>query len=143
MPKTLIQHIASTVRALANCERMGDRADAIAKHKKTLINLAKLLPSGSGINSGTKIDADRSSGEKVVLTAGFHHMNDSGFYDGWTEHTITIRPAFDGLNVTISGRDRNQIKEYLCELYDYALTRRYSWTYDQAVEQNTFTKEEE
>jgi hypothetical protein len=49
-------------------------------------------------------------------------MND-GFYSGWTDHTVIVRPSFRGINVRISGRDRNGIKEYLAETYDYALTQ--------------------
>ena len=85
-----------------------------------LAQLVRLLPSGSGIDSGTElVSADRT---KIVLTAGYHHMNDGGYYDGWTEHRITIRPRFDGLEVTISGRNRNDIKEYLHQTYHHALS---------------------
>jgi hypothetical protein len=55
-------------------------------------------------------------------------MNDGGFYDGWTEHTVVVTPSFRGINLRISGRDRNQIKEYLYETYDYALTRLVQWS---------------
>jgi hypothetical protein len=85
-------------------------------------DLVDLLPSGSGIDTGTEIDLDRSTGEKIVLYLSFHHMND-GFYSGWTDHTVIVRPSFRGINVRISGRDRNGIKEYLAETYDYALTQ--------------------
>jgi hypothetical protein len=50
-------------------------------------------------------------------------MNDGGFYDGWTEHTITVTPSFIGsMNIKISGRDRNQIKDYLHDVFSTALT---------------------
>ena len=85
--------------------------------------LVDMLPSGSGIDCGTKIDLDASHAEKIVLYVSFHHMNDVGYYDEWTEHTITVSPGFNGINMRISGRNRNDIKDYLYETYDYALTR--------------------
>jgi hypothetical protein len=81
-----------------------------------------MLPSGSGIDSGTKIDLDKSHAEKIIFYFGFHHMDENGFYDGWTEHTLVVTPSFTGINLRIGGRDRNQIKEYLYDTYDYALT---------------------
>ena len=50
-------------------------------------------------------------------------MDDAGFYDGWTGHTITITPSFSGINLRISGPNRNDIKDYLYETFDYALSR--------------------
>ena len=47
--------------------------------------------------------------------------NIARFYDGWTQHILTILPSFDGFTLSISGVDRNQIKEYLHETYYHAL----------------------
>lgn len=87
------------------------------------------LPSGSGIDRGCEIplcDAifDRKGRlQHFSIVTSFHHMNDIGYYDGWTSHTIRVRPDWDGIDFTISGRDRNQIKDYLGETFQYALTR--------------------
>jgi hypothetical protein len=83
--------------------------------------LVDLLPSGSGIDSGTKLDLNASHAEKLVFDIAYHHMNDGGFYDGWTQHRIVVTPSFTGINLRISGRDRNDIKDYLYQTYDYAL----------------------
>ena len=80
------------------------------------------LPSGSGIDSGTRIDRARTTPDKVVLVTSFHHMNEHGMYDGWTDHVIFCRPAFDGITVSIGGRDRNGIKDYLHEVFWDALS---------------------
>jgi hypothetical protein len=85
--------------------------------------LVDMLPSGSGIDNGTEIDLDASHAEKLVFTFGFHHMDENGFYDSWTDHKLVVTPSFTGINLRISGRDRNQIKEYLYDTYEYALTR--------------------
>lgn len=52
--------------------------------------------------------------------------NENGMYDGWTQHSIIVRPSFvHGLDITITGKDRNQIKEYLHDVYFSALTEPY------------------
>lgn len=67
-----------------------------------LLELEDFLPSGSGIDSGTKIDLEKSQPDKIILTFDFHHMNEDGFYDGWsTGWKVTVRPTFN----TFSGID--------------------------------------
>lgn len=80
-------------------------------------NEVNKLPSGSGLDTGVKLDLDRSSAEKLVFDTEFHHLNENGYYDGWTQHTVTVTPSFDGFNLKISGRDRNGIKDYLYDLF--------------------------
>ena len=81
-----------------------------------------LLPSGAGIDSGTTIDLDKSTEDKLVLHTSYHHMNDGGYYDGWTEHTITVRPSLTSdFNLSISGRNRNEIKDYLADVFNQVL----------------------
>lgn len=104
-----------------------------------LAQLVDLLPSGSGIDSGTKLESADAS--KIVLSAGFHHMNDGGYYDGWTHHKITIRPRFDGIDVTISGRNRNDIKEYLHQTYHHALSAQVTESVDPETREATYHDE--
>lgn len=87
------------------------------KHEERLIELLDILPSGSGIDSGIKFDWEKSNRQKLVFTFGFHHMNEVGYYDGWTYHVLTIAPSFPfGYSLKISGSNRNQIKDYLYDL---------------------------
>ena len=80
------------------------------------------MPSGSGIDSGTKLDFDRSKPNRLVFTAPYHHMNDDGMYDGWTDHDIIVTPDLGfGFDLRITGRDRNQIKDYLGDTFAEAL----------------------
>lgn len=122
MDQTVIEAIAQLVDARARCKRDGN-AEWFERHTETLRSIQRqYLPSGSGIDSGTRIDMDASKLERVVLTTAFHHMDDGGSYDGWTEHTIVITPSFLGrFSVRISGRDRNGIKEYLTDVFNHAL----------------------
>lgn len=119
--QTLAQAIASAVVARANCQVSGNTEwfDRWTARIDQLIR--NHMPSGSGIDSGTKIDLGRSNGNALRFSFGFHHMDENGYYDGWTQHELVVKPAFDGLSLHITGPDRNQIKEYLYQVYDAAL----------------------
>ena len=119
---TVIARLAQTIDALKRCERSGN-SDGVKLHKLTIRHIEdNFLPSGSGIDVGTKVDVEKSAAERVVLDTAYHHMNDGGCYDGWTEHTITITPSLaHGFNIRISGRDRNDIKDYLHDVFWTAL----------------------
>lgn len=126
------QVLAQALDALRRCEDKAKRnpADANAVEwcgnwRDTIKSIMDTAPSGAGIDSGTKFDEDASTAEKLVFAVGFHHMNENGYYDGWTEHTIIVRPSFSGPRISISGRDRNEIKEYLAEVYDSWLNESY------------------
>lgn len=113
--------IASLLTAIDNCERSGN-LEWHARHAARLAYVcAEYLPSGSGIDQGTHIDRSKTTATKLVLSCSFHHMDEHGSYDGWTDHTITVRPTFDGLDVTVGGRDRNDIKNYLGDVFQSAL----------------------
>jgi hypothetical protein len=119
--KTLAQHLSNLIQARLNCIQSSND-EWRDKHESRIATLARnFLPSGSGIDAGTSVDLERSTGDKIVLNTAFHHMHESGMYDGWTNHTVTIRPAFDGFTINISGRDRREIKDYLADTFDIAL----------------------
>lgn len=122
---TLAKQIAGTVDAMKHCAKEPGHPWT-DKHAARLDQMEKELPSGSGIDCGTKIDRDRTDAEKIVLHLSFHHMNGDGYYNGWTDHTITARASLiHGLRLTISGRDRNGIKDYLHDVYAAALSAPY------------------
>jgi hypothetical protein len=105
------------------------------KHTETIQMLVKAhMPSGSGFDSGTKIDLERSHADKLVFTTAFHHMNENGYYDGRTEHTVTVTPSLaDEFNIRISGRNRNDIKQVIYDSFDWELRR--DVTYDLYLDQ--------
>lgn len=121
---TVLKAIASEIERLKRCQTTNSEhyAPAINSAETRLENLQACLPSGSGIDCGTKIDIDKSNTNEIVLHCSYHHMNDNGFYDGWTEHKIRIWPTFDGFDFTISGRNRNDVKEYLEQCYHQTLS---------------------
>lgn len=116
---TLIQAIMTTHEAIENCKRSGN-SEWQVKHGIVLKHLFTMLPSGSGIDSGTKVE--EISSERVKLSCGFHHMNEVGSYNGWTEHSIRVTPGWNGPLITIRGPNRNDILAYLHEVYDVCLT---------------------
>jgi len=120
--KPLFSHLASSIDARRNCIARNS-VEWEERHEETIDQLAGFLPHGSGVDCGCKIDLDASTGEKIVINTSFHHMNENGMYDGWTEHTITVTPSLiHGISLSISGRNRNDIKEYLHDLFHTALT---------------------
>ena len=123
----LYQEIASRVQARINCIE-SKNTEWLEKHEEMIRKLVKdFMPSGCGIDSGTKIDLAKSHAEKLVFSFGYHHMNSAGYYDGWTQHTAIVTPSFNGLNIRITGRNRNDAKDHLHETVDYALQTRIIW----------------
>lgn len=120
----LYQKIASLVCALQYCRAHGldEMAD---RHTIALDEIERsLLPSGSGIDAGTSIDIDSCSEDRLVLNFEFHHMNDTGYYVGWTRHRLIVKPSLlHGFTIKITGRDKNGIKEYLADTYHEALNQ--------------------
>lgn len=86
------------------------------KHGETIDKLMKDSPSGSGFDSGTTII---DHGKKLMFETSYHHMNENGFYDGWTEHTITVIPDLVlDFTLSISGRNKRDIKDYVYEVFE-------------------------
>jgi hypothetical protein len=97
---------------------MTSNLESRMKHGEALQEIMKSAPEGSGIDSGTKLDVSESTTKRLLFTFGFHHMDDDGFYTHWTHHTLKVTPDLAyGINLSISGRDRNQIKDQLYEIY--------------------------
>lgn len=124
--QTIICAIANALCARHNCVIHGNK-DWAVKWNERLKQLEDLLPRGSGVDSGTHIivDASRDPMSEVKFTMDFHHMDEHGSYDGWTEHVVTVRPTFHsdhGLSLSFTGRDRNQIKNYLDGILRHALS---------------------
>lgn len=117
MKSPVYKILASTIDARENCRKSGN-TEWFERHSDTIDEIMKTAPSGSGIDSGTKIDMERSTGDKLIFTFGYHHMDESGYYVEWTDHVLTVRPSLQfGIDLKISGRDRNDIKEMLYEEY--------------------------
>lgn len=131
--RKLYEQLASAVQARLNClendnpewrDRWEERIESAVQDQ---------MPSGSGFDSGTTIDLDKSHGNLLVFHTAFHHMTEHG-YDGWTEHTVRVKPDFiSGFDFTVSGRDRNDIKDYIGETFSCILGELYDWPEESAA----------
>lgn len=116
----LYQSIASKLQARLNCDKEGDH-EWFVRHLENIESLVREhMPRGSGFDSGTTFDADASKPTRLVFNTSFHHMDEYGGYDGWTEHQVIVSADLLGLNVRVTGQDRDGIKEDISELF-YAL----------------------
>lgn len=81
----------------------------------------EFLPSGAGFDSGTSIDP-RSTCDKLILNTQFHHLDIHGSYSHWTSHAVIVRPCMVyGLNIQVKGRDSQDIKSHILEVFDCML----------------------
>lgn len=118
----LYQLLAQTVDAYRRCIET-DNNEWKLKHHAMLGELSQYLPSGSGFDNGSCC-TDDSRPDKLVLWTSFHHMDEYGSYDGWTEHTVTVKPSLvHRFELSISGRNRNDIKEYIHQAFYEALNQ--------------------
>jgi len=142
MPQHKLSHIlASRIASIAHLERMGGECHipVIERHQDEIERLVKAyMPSGSGFDNGTQIDFDKSTEEKLVFHIGFHHMDDNGSYDGWTNHVVTVTASFTSPNIKISGRDRNGIKDYIADCFLPVLAELITEEWDNEAKEFTF-----
>ena len=123
MKRKLYQAIASAVYARSRCAQTG-YTDWEKKHEDYVIGLVSdYMPRGLGFDVGTQLNWSRSSDKKLVFDTEYHHMNDNGMYDGWTEHTVIVKPSFDGIDLRITGRDRDGFKDYAANVFYEALNQ--------------------
>ena len=123
----LYRELASLLAARDNCLKSdnSDSTEWLDKHTASMEYMAEnYMPSGAGIDCGTKLDLVASKPNRLVFTFSFHHMNDNSMLYRWTEHTLIVTPSLtSGIDLRITGRDRNQVKDYLYETYHWALTQ--------------------
>lgn len=117
MKQINVDKLASAIAAMKRCKESGN--DYVDTWQDQIDEACEHLPSGSGIDSGVKLLIDECRDQKLVFSFGFHHMNENGYYDGWTDHKLIITPEFGGYKLRITGRDRNMIKDYLYEVFNH------------------------
>lgn len=127
--------IAMSLAAMRNCEEKANDAHTMAsyspghftrvanEHEFRINALIKEhAPHGSGFDAGTKLDFDKSTVDKLVFKADFHHMDDHGYYCGWTEHEVIVKASLAfGFSLKVTGRDKRQIKDFIADTFHTAL----------------------
>jgi hypothetical protein len=120
--RKVYQIIASSLQAYNNCIE-NKNTEWLDRHRETIKRIVEnYLPSGSGFDSGTRFDIDESEPNKLIFYTSYHHMNSSGCYDGWSDHTITVTPSLsNGFDLHITpDKDYFDLKEieYQVAMYD-------------------------
>lgn len=123
MKEKLYSLIARRLIAMNNCAEKNDQ-EWLRRHREVIEEVTKsFMPSGSGVDIGTKFDS-QSRPDRLVFNAPYHHMNQDGMYDGWTRHQIIVTPSLAfGFDLRITGRNRNDIKDYYSQIYHAALEK--------------------
>jgi hypothetical protein len=118
--KPLYQVIAEHLIARENCIKSGN-AEWKARWESAIEGINGMLPSGHGFDAGSKIMLVSDDNEIAIKTS-FHHMDEAGFYDGWTEHMVIVRPSLAfGFTITVTGEDRDGICDHIAETFDLVL----------------------
>lgn len=100
-----------------------DSAKQELKYEYALEALMKHMPSGSGIDSGTKLLIAESNQEKLVFSVEYHHMNQNGFYCGWSSRLLTITPTLlSEFKLDFSDEDYSGVD---CQNYDEETNEEY------------------
>lgn len=118
------QELDSRITAVKNCRKTVNTLWE-ERHGDAIKQLIDNLPHGSGIDTDWKLEVDDCSAAQIVFYASFHHMNENGMYDGWTDFTVRVKPEFSGISVKVSGafpRKYSDVRDYLCEMLHDALT---------------------
>ena len=111
------KRLAELVGARQNCIASGNM-EWMERHEDAIESIMSTAPSGSGFDSGTKIMLDKSTSEILKFSTEYHHLNCMGYYSGWTSHSRTVRGSLQfGYTTTISGRDKDGIKEYIHDVF--------------------------
>ena len=119
----LIEAIAQNARLLNSQPPFSPLHDAADMRQRRIIDA---LPSGSGFDAGTRIE--KTSDFSIVFVTEYHHMNEIGCYDGWTKHTVKVSASLIGsFTVTVSGSNRNGIKEYIAEVFGECMDSEFEW----------------
>lgn len=136
----LSRMIATRLRTIAwHVKNDSTKSDPRQRNVWEIAQLCKeFMPSGSGFDAGTTLDIDASTPSKLVFKTAYHHMNEGGYYDGWTEHRVSILATHDGFDITVGGRDRNQIKDYVADCFDNALKQTIHEEWDNVGKEFSF-----
>jgi len=123
MKKELYKKIANALAARENCIDHGNHK-WLAIWEKRLEKYGRQLPSGSGIDRGTRIDIEKSSRNRIVLKSSFHCMDKFGYYTHWIDFRVVVTGSLlHGFDLNIRGPfgKEQTLKDYLYDVFNFAL----------------------
>lgn len=111
-----------TIQEAINCNTCVNAQKWLEIHQENIDKIIQMFPKGSGFDCGTEFNQFLSTPEKLIFITEFHHLNEYGFYTGWTRHKITVKPSlqFD-FKININGKNKNNIKNYIVECFEQIL----------------------
>jgi hypothetical protein len=136
--KPLYQHMASAIDAMQRCKADANaiRANAPGAPHESFLELREewalrwkdrlhamldALPHGSGLDADWHYVGDKCNADRITLSTSYHNMDTNGFYCGWSDLTVTVKPSLiHGINLRITGGD-SDLKDYLYDILSQAL----------------------
>lgn len=113
---------------IAGCLPLSDTdEERCAKQIEIIEELTSRFDTGSGFDGKAELILDESHKNKLVFIIPYHHMDEAGYYDGWSKLKVVVTPdlAF-GTSIKITGimrkyRERGD-GDYFIECIDNILT---------------------
>lgn len=138
---TLACRIAYIAEALDIAERNRNHP-WIEKWEAELEQLENMLPHGSGLDGVVEIDRSATSSDKITIVFDYHHMDEFGGYQGWSEWRLVVSADLLGLTYdlecvedceyrtsdgdeewTYTASEDDSLMDYFVETFDIALQR--------------------
>lgn len=122
----LYQALVSTIIAYQNCIKSANEEWTV-KHRSRIKELLDELPHGSGIDGTWSAELDNTFTDKLILYCQYHHMNEDGYYDGWTDFKVVVKAnLLHEIFVRVTGSFPARYadtRDYLTEMLDCDLRK--------------------
>lgn len=143
-PQNIAYEISTTMQARLNCLQSGNSV-WLQRHEDFLDRIVQdWLPHGAGIDSGNKIDLEskhnRNPGRSFRIDSSFHLMDDNGYYVGWKNFSVVVRPTFSGIDLDIVGRIPDYLGDYLADTFHWALSQLVTIEFDRMLDIKTIKR---
>ncbi len=83
------EFIAVHLIAMRNCQKINN-FEWEERHSDSLDKILSTFPDSSGFNSGTELDYEKSTSDKLIFNSAYHFMNENGMYDGYNNFRIVV-----------------------------------------------------
>lgn len=127
--RPLYQQFATSFTAYQNCIK-DENNDSPWEHiwECVINDMTRYhMPRGSGFDGGVDLSLRESKEDKLVFYTSYHHMDEHGSYDGWSDWRVTVTPSLQfGYKiraVVINGRRvKSWDRDYIVECLDLSLS---------------------
>jgi len=106
----------------ACCEMVPRNHEWEPRWDKRIKDLVDGMPHGSGIDGEWVFDRENSGNDELNFYCSYHHMDEYGGYDGWTDFKARVWPDLQfGFRLRIVGpfpKKYSDTRDYLHEVID-------------------------